>query len=460
MKTTLRPSGSSLLDHEGWRRVLPSPVVRYAILLFLLTATLIVAVAITLVRNADRSSWQQSRTALAGGAQVGASSFATLRSNLRVQVSQLATSLELQRAVVTGNQLELRRIASARHARIELRAQTIGALPAGPRVVSTARITDGLHVLAKITMALPLGSDVLTLLRQATPLPAQAGLVLVHAGRVVAGAPAGEPAVVRSGRVVFNGNAYAVQGARLEVAHSSVFAVEPAAAIDAMSQSYRRFVMLAAALTLAMAAVLATRLARPIARVVGDVARLTRQAQTDALSGLPNRRSLNDRLEGELARARLDGTSVSFVIADIDDFKAINDGFGHQTGDHIIRAVARVLQRSVRELDMAARFGGEEFALVLPGARLDDACRTAERVRAALGEVEVPTPTGTPARVTASFGVAEFPTYGSVEGLVAAADAALYQAKRSGKNQVATATVQGSGGGGADPAPVPLVSVV
>jgi diguanylate cyclase (GGDEF)-like protein len=265
---------------------------------------------------------------------------------------------------------------------------------------------------------------------------------------------------VRSGRVVFNGNAYAVQGARLEVAHSSVFAVEPAAAIDAMSQSYRRFVMLAAALTLAMAAVLATRLARPIARVVGDVARLTRQAQTDALSGLPNRRSLNDRLEGELARARLDGTSVSFVIADIDDFKAINDGFGHQTGDHIIRAVARVLQRSVRELDMAARFGGEEFALVLPGARLDDACRTAERVRAALGEVEVPTPTGTPARVTASFGVAEFPTYGSVEGLVAAADAALYQAKRSGKNQVATATVQGSGGGGADPAPVPLVSVV
>ncbi|HEY8316469.1 MAG TPA: GGDEF domain-containing protein, partial [Gaiellaceae bacterium] len=121
--------------------------------------------------------------------------------------------------------------------------------------------------------------------------------------------------------------------------------------------------------------------------------------------------------------------------------------------------VARVLQHSVRELDMAARFGGEEFALVLSGSRLADARRTAERVRAALGEIAVPTPNGACARVTASFGVAEFPTYGSVEGLVAAADAALYQAKRSGKNQVATATVQG-GGDGVDDAPLPLVSVV
>src|SRR5579864_422466 len=143
MKKTLRTSGVSILDHEGRRLLRRSPVARYAILLFLLTAALTVAVAITLDRNAKRSSWQQATTALTGGAHVGASSFATLRSNLRVQVSQLATSLTLQRAVVTGDQLELQRIAAARHARIELHNRTIGALATGPRVVSTARITDG-----------------------------------------------------------------------------------------------------------------------------------------------------------------------------------------------------------------------------------------------------------------------------------------------------------------------------
>ncbi len=458
MKATLRSSGFSVLNVEGRRLLRRSPVARYAILLFLVTAALVAAVAVTLDRNAQRSTWQQSRTALSGGAHVGASSFATLRSDLRVQVSQLATSLSLQRAVVSRNDLELRRIAAARHARIELLDRTIGTLAPAPRVVSTARITDGMHVLAKITMALPLGRDVLALLQQATPLPDHAALVLVNGGRVVAGGPLGARAQVRSGRVVFGGISYAAQSAQLEVANASILAVEPAAAIDALSQRYRRLVFLAAALTLALAAALATRLARPIARVIGDVARLSRQAQTDALSGLANRRSLNERLDDELARARLNGTSVSFVIADIDDFKGINDGFGHQTGDHIIRAVARVLKSSVRELDLAARFGGEEFALVLPGSRLADARRTAERVRSALAEIEVPTPTGEAARVTASFGVAEFPTYSSVEGLVAAADAALYQAKRGGKNQVATATVQGYDV--ADEAPAPLASVV
>src|SRR5579864_4930772 len=460
MKKTLRTSGVSILDHEGRRLLRRSPVARYAILLFLLTAALTVAVAITLDRNAKRSSWQQATTALYGGAHVGASSFATLRSNLRVQVSQLATSLTLQRAVVTRDEAALRTIADSRHASIELDNRSFGALASGPRVVSTAKITDGLHVLAKITMALPLGKDVLALLQQSTPLPPHAALMLLHDGHVMAGGPPNAPVRIRNGTADFGGVSYAAKSARIEVAGGSVLAVEPAAAIDALSVRYRRLVFLAAALTLALAALLATRLARPIARVVGDVARLTRQAQTDALSGLANRRSLNERLESELTRARLSDESVSFVIADIDDFKAINDGFGHQTGDHIIRAVARVLQTSVREHDLAARFGGEEFALVLPGTRLEDARRTAERVRAALANIEVPTPAGTPARVTASFGVAEFPTYGSVEGLVAAADAALYQAKRSGKNQVATATVQGATGGGPDETPVPLVSVV
>ena len=204
---------------------------------------------------------------------------------------------------------------------------------------------------------------------------------------------------------------------------------------------YRRLVFLAAAFTLALAAALAARLARPLAQAVGDVARLTRQVQTDSLTNLANRRGLTERLDAELARAHENGTSVSFVIADIDDFKAVNDGYGHQTGDHIIRAVAQALASTVRELDLAARYGGEEFAVVLPGSRLADARRSAERMRRAVSEIEVPSANGETARVTMSFGVAEFPTYAGAEALVAAADAALYQAKRGGKDQVATATV-------------------
>lgn len=417
------------------------PVVRYAVVLFAATAAVIIAVAVTLDRNASRSNWQQSKTALTGGAHVGASAFGTLRSNLRVQVSQLATSLSLQRAIVTQNDAALRAIAKAKHARITLRKGAIGTLAPTPRIASTATITDGIHVLARITVALPLGDDVLALLRQATPLPKHAALVLVRDGRVIAGGPHGARGTIVAGRVKFGESEFAAAGAKLGVAQASILAVEPVSAIDAISSRYRRLVFLAAAFTLALAAALAARLARPLAQAVGDVARLTRQVQTDSLTNLANRRGLTERLDAELARAHENGTSVSFVIADIDNFKAVNDGYGHQTGDHIIRAVAQALASTVRELDLAARYGGEEFAVVLPGSRLADARRSAERMRRAVSEIEVPGPNGATARVTMSFGVAEFPTYAGAEALVAAADAALYQAKRGGKDQVATATV-------------------
>jgi diguanylate cyclase (GGDEF)-like protein len=431
MKSNLR----HLTDHPS-----RLPVIRYAVLLFLLTAALVVAVAVTLDRNAERSTWQQNTTALAGGARVGASAFGALRSNLRVQVSQLATSLPLQRAVVTENETELRQIAAQHHARITVHGRSTGTLAPAPHVVSTATITDGVHVLASITVALPLGNDILTLLRQSTPLPAHGALMLVRDGRVVAGGPVGADATARHGRITLGKTSFAVQSAPLPLAGMSLASVEPVSGVDAGLHRYRLLVLLAALATLALAGALATRLARPLAHVVGEVARLSRQAQTDALTGLANRGGLADRLEIELRRAAEDGTRVSFVIADVDNFKAINDGYGHQSGDEIIRAVAGAIAGAVREIDLAARYGGDEFAVVLPGARLADAKRTADRIRRAVAAIEPPGVAD--ARVTMSFGVAEFPTYAGIDALVAAADAALYQAKWGGKNQVATATVQ------------------
>jgi diguanylate cyclase (GGDEF)-like protein len=441
------PSMPTDLRRMSWmvpiRRGRGPAVALYAALLFLLAAALISAVAVTLIRNAERGASRESAAELGGGARVGASAFGTLRANLRVQASQLATSLPLQRAVVGHNEVELRRIARARRARVMLDGQAYGALAPPPRISSTATITDGMHVLATVTIALPLGNDVLTLLRQATPLPDHAALMLVRNGRVIAGGPKRAPVRLRDGRVVFGETSFAAEAAPLGVADASVLAVQPVAAIKAQSAGYRRFVLLVALLTLSLAGLLAMRLARPVARVLGDVARLSRQAGTDALSGLANRRGLNERLDDELGRAVRNEGRVSFVLADIDNFKEINDGFGHQTGDNVIRAVGQALAGAVRELDFAARYGGEEFALILPGSSLADAKRTAERIRRAVTAVEVEGPTGEIARVTASFGIAEFPTYANAEALVAAADAALYQAKRSGKDRVAAATLQG-----------------
>ncbi len=130
------------------------------------------------------------------------------------------------------------------------------------------------------------------------------------------------------------------------------------------------------------------------------------------------------------------------MIADIDDFKSINDRFGHQTGDEVLRQVAAVFTDAIRELDLTGRYGGEEIAVVGPGKNLTGARGLAEKIRARIEQLELRTPDGDLFQVTASFGAACFPAQSSVEELVAAADAALYEAKRNGKNRVVTATAK------------------
>ena len=161
-----KEKGPAVAGRPRARQLAATPVARYAVLVFVLAAALVVTVAVALDRNARQSSWKEHTTALAGGARVGASSFESLRANLKVQATQLATSLPLQRAVVTGNEAELRRIAETRRARINVRGRTIGELAGAPRISTTATITDGVRVLATVTIALPLGDDVLTLLRR------------------------------------------------------------------------------------------------------------------------------------------------------------------------------------------------------------------------------------------------------------------------------------------------------
>jgi len=160
-----------------------------------------------------------------------------------------------------------------------------------------------------------------------------------------------------------------------------------------------------------------------------------RQALLDGLTGLANRRSAEDTLRSEVARAHRFGDKLCLVIADLDDFKAVNDTFGHPVGDDALRMFAATLAATVREMDLAARWGGEEFALVLPGTDAEGGAHLAERARLALEERELRAD-GSEVRLTASFGVAALPPATDLEELVAAADAALYEAKRTGKNRV------------------------
>ncbi|HEX6024119.1 MAG TPA: diguanylate cyclase [Solirubrobacter sp.] len=167
-----------------------------------------------------------------------------------------------------------------------------------------------------------------------------------------------------------------------------------------------------------------------------------RQAVTDELTGLFNHRRFQEVMDVEVERARRYDQEMGLIMLDIDNFKRVNDTYGHMQGDMVLREVARVLRQSAREIDEPARYGGEEMAVALPQTDLDGAYRFAERVRKRIEALELPLLDGDGVlKVTASFGAASLATapQSDKEGLVAAADAALYRAKRSGKNRTVKA---------------------
>jgi two-component system cell cycle response regulator len=192
--------------------------------------------------------------------------------------------------------------------------------------------------------------------------------------------------------------------------------------------------------TVVNAAVAAIKRAQTLESTRADNRRLEALATTDPLTRLLNRRALLERLSREVDRAKRYESMLTLLLLDIDHFKRINDERGHLVGDAVLRQIGALVEASVRTVDIAARYGGEEFVLILPETSQDGGIIFAERLRESIERYPFDASSDEPLHLTASIGVATFPSprVDSTEDLFARADEALYRAKSSGRNQVRT----------------------
>ncbi len=177
--------------------------------------------------------------------------------------------------------------------------------------------------------------------------------------------------------------------------------------------------------------------AAPVVAHLRNLAIAERRASSDKLTGLPNKRSADDTFKHMVANASRTSKPLALVLFDLDHFKRVNDTHGHPKGDEVLAAVGSAVGHAIRENDFAARDGGEEFMVLLPGTDTNDARLVAEKLRSTIEELRIP---DVQQGITASFGVASFPEdSGTREELLRKADRALYSAKRAGRNRVHTA---------------------
>ena len=432
------------------RSVERTGVLRARLIVSILLAALLPFVAAWWIAKAYVTEQARSNAdvRLAFTARSAATEAETMLAATRARALALARDPRLQRAVRRGNRAAVARLL---HTDEAVRLAPVGARKT-PMLVGAVRaevpkvtvdVVAGRRKLATVLVSAPAAAAFLARVEEAALAAPGDAVVLVQRGRVAAG-PAvlakgtfdGETIVSPSGDA-FRARAVTLPGydppARIVAVASGSFAGDDPGAL-------RGRLTAAAILSLLAIALLVATLARPLLQSLGRVADVAEQAMIDPLTSAANRRGFERALAIELQRSERRGHSCALVVVDLDDFKQVNDRYGHGVGDDVLVTLADRLRDSMRSADTVARLGGEEFALLLPETDLSGAVAVAERARQAFEHCGVPLRGGSRLAVTASFGVADFPAAGDRAALMRQADEALYAAKRLGKNRVVAAT--------------------
>jgi diguanylate cyclase (GGDEF)-like protein len=398
----------------------------------------IVSTVRILQANALRNEQAHTDAALRGELQEALRVLTRRSDAASARADELARSPIVQRALVSADRADLGHIAARNPgASFFLRSTHVaGPLPAAA-IERSVWLTAGGKRIGKVSATVRLDRRLATRLMLAIPHRPGDRLVLVRNGHVL-GTGAGvvaEGRTIRIGGVGYRG----LPGVVRDATGIRLLALRPQEAIESAVAPYQRRVRYAAMGSFAVLLLVALLFAGPIMRLLGDFRRVASQASTDSLTGLANRRMLDEELALEWRRAHRIGDSLALVLLDLDDFKQVNDTYGHQAGDAVLRKIGELLSSGVRQVDLAARYGGEEFVVLAPESDVSGAERLAKRLRTAVARTRFELRDGTQLKVTASFGVAAKGALESAEDLLAVADDALYEAKRSGKNRVVVA---------------------
>ena len=404
-----------------------------------LASILVVAAVWSLGESAKTSRRSQVADQLAVSLSSALDAVDTRLRELDAQADHFVRDPAFQEALDRGDSSKLARLASAEPGiTFFLGGRRLGEVPAGPRLRRELVLRQSGRAIGRVVASAPVDDRLYSRLEGATRLAESQRLLVVSKGRVLLGGDVGTrlraegPGETRVGETAYLTRAAAVPGSGLRLVTAA-----PAEAVTAGVRDFQRRLLIAAFSSLALLILLAAVFGGPILRALGDLTRVTRAAELDALTGIANRGSFDTRLAVESRRAVDLGLPLSLILFDVDHFKSINDTYGHQTGDEVLRRIGALLQDRLRGSDFGARYGGEEFAVLLADTNNEGAMILAERLRTAVSELRVPAGDEelTP---TASFGVASFPDHG-VSQLVAAADAALYDAKRAGRDRAVAA---------------------
>ena len=324
---------------------------------------------------------------------------------------------------------------------VTIHGVTIGRRP--PVALTRSVVVEiGHRAVAEISTALPLTSAVLAHLGRPLPVAGTTFAVVDKSGAIVVGQDPGSTLPTR-GDVTLGGTRYRTYNAGLGVVPYRLQALVPERHFQQAISSQRKRLALIVGLTVFVALALVFAFGGSMLTSLRELFRRAEHAGTDDLTSLPNRRVFKEALMHEIQRAKRYGTPLSLTLFDLDHFKQVNDTHGHPAGDRVLVAATHAVERNLRENDVFARVGGEEFAVLLPNTSEEGALDFAERLRAALQAIS-PLALEVDAQITASFGVVEFDRDSddsTGERLIAAADAALYNAKWLGRNRVFSARV-------------------